>query len=561
MKTYYSLIKNVLPLKITFWLALFTLTATASFLTNAADIPDEFGTDWDDPRTAAPPVKRPDGFSCSVKIVDTEFTNFTPYTSTYTPPEDCPGPWQAVVLEMHGSIAGRQFDRLGYLNIGDVTVFKTSTPEPSLEGIEWNVEKDLTEYAALFKEAQPIEMLIANVVNDTYTGILDIEVSLTFYPGSAPEGTATDIIGLNAPHKEGTALVGGLSIAANTERLFADVYATGSGGGCEEFWYLTTPDEAAYSCPGGKGPYREVQIRIDGTLAGIAAPYPHVYTGGWANPFLWSVLPAPRAFNIQPIRYDLTPFIGLLTDDQEHEVQVNVFGVPENQSGWDVPVTFLAWRDHNSTRVSGGLINLEETTLVNEVDYLASDEQDDSSAPPFQLHTFGEHSLLVTGYIETSRGRITTTVNRRVQATTMHLWNGGETDETVIAEWRDNSKTMVESYNKDRSTSSHTETIKRKYTMDGHFTLDENNVITTTIKLGDHAITRNEKYPHMPQRHKNFTRINNTYEGSASWRFGVPREERHATGLSTEQYCVSGSTHYQKSLTAKNGFIIEEAGN
>ena len=40
---------------------------------------------------------------------------------------------------------------------------------------------------------------------------------------------------------------------------------------------------------------------LDGKVAGIAAPYPHIYTGGWSNPFLWYAQPAPRAFDIQPI--------------------------------------------------------------------------------------------------------------------------------------------------------------------------------------------------------------------------------------------------------------------
>ncbi|GAA3292047.1 hypothetical protein GCM10020295_10330 [Streptomyces cinereospinus] len=73
------------------------------------------------------------------------------------------------------------------------------------------------------------------------------------------------------------------------------MYATGSGGGCEEYWYLTVPGSAPYSCRADDGPYREVQITVDGRLAGIAAPFPTVWTGGWSNPFLWYVVPGPPA--------------------------------------------------------------------------------------------------------------------------------------------------------------------------------------------------------------------------------------------------------------------------
>jgi len=37
----------------------------------------------------------------------------------------------------------------------------------------------------------------------------------------------------------------------------------GSGGGCEEVWYLTVPNAAPYSCKADNGPYREVRIEVD----------------------------------------------------------------------------------------------------------------------------------------------------------------------------------------------------------------------------------------------------------------------------------------------------------
>ena len=233
--------------------------------------PTEFDTDWDNPRTAAPPIVTPAGPRCTTTIVDTQFRDFTPYTSNSVP--ECRGP--KVVLRLDGAVKGRQYDRLGYLKIGGVTVFKTSTPEPSPDGIEWSVEKDLSEYASLLTRPEPVEMLIGNVVDDTYTGVLNVKVTLTFYGGR--ETARPDVLPITQ------------AIPRNTEKLVADVYATGSGGGCEEFWYLTTPTGVPYSCPADNGPYREVQIRIDGVLAGIAAPYPHIYTGGWSNPFLWYV--------------------------------------------------------------------------------------------------------------------------------------------------------------------------------------------------------------------------------------------------------------------------------
>ncbi|GAA2473826.1 peptide-N4-asparagine amidase [Winogradskya humida] len=493
------------------------LAAAAAVLTliSGPTPPAEFGSDWDDPVTAAPPVTAPHAPSCSTTIVDTEFRDFTPYRSNYSP--SCAGPWQKVVLRLDGAVAGRQYDRLGYLTVGGVTIFKTSTPEPSPDGITWSVEKDITQYASLLAKPQPIEMLIGNVVDGTYTGVLDVTVKLTFYRGAS--GDRPDVLPISQ------------AIPRNTEKLFADVYATGSGGGCEEFWYQTVPDGIPYSCPADNGPYREVQITIDGRLAGIAAPYPHIYTGGWSNPFLWYVLPAPRAFDIQPIRYDLTPFAGLLTDGKAHDIKVDVVGVPEGQSGWDVPTALLAWRDKHATQVTGGLLSSTSSPLRNTSVYTEP-----------TLKTTGGHSLTVSGYLNTSHGRVTTTVGRTVANTSTHTWNADETNDALRAIWTDTTSTTIKAGRSRPSTT----TTSRQYALSGAITIDENDRLTTTISLTDAATTP-------------ATRLLDTYEGTASWLLNVPRDQRHATGTSTERYRLwQPGPDYDHTITAVNGTITAD---
>ncbi|MDR3081506.1 MAG: peptide-N4-asparagine amidase A, partial [Streptomyces sp.] len=305
----------------------------------AEPVPVEFGSDWHDPLTAAPAIETPDTRSCEATIVETQFRDFTPYRGSYAPPKGCGDRWSKVVLRLDGKVKGRQYDRLGYLRMGGVEVFRTSTPEPSVDGITWSVEKDVTHYSDTLHREQPVEMLIGNVVDETYTGVIDVKVTLTFYAakGSTKAAETPDKV---LPLESAT-----LTTPRNSERIVAEVYATGSGGGCEEYWYLTVPDAAPYSCKADKGPYREVQVKVDGQLAGIAAPFPNVWTGGWSNPFLWYVVPAPRAFDVKPIEYDLTPFAGILNDGREHRVEVSVAGLPEGQSGWSTPTNVLVWQD------------------------------------------------------------------------------------------------------------------------------------------------------------------------------------------------------------------------
>lgn len=260
----------------------------------AAPPPPEFGSDYSDPRTPAPPVAVPNTRHCSVEIVRNGFKNFDPYTSTYTPPAACRGPWSKVVLRMQGSVKGVQYDRLGHITIGGVGVFRTSTPEPSPDGISWQVEKDVTSYSPLLRTTQPVVMELGNVVDQTYTGVLDIVVTLDFYTtghGAPAARTANAVLPLTDQRREDSDLVGTATLPRNTSRLLGEVYVTGSGGGCEEFWDTSAPVETGYSCPDGS-PYREVEVQIDGKTAGIALPYPYIYTGGWSNPYEWR--PSPR---------------------------------------------------------------------------------------------------------------------------------------------------------------------------------------------------------------------------------------------------------------------------
>ena len=505
------------------------------------DVPAEFGTDWHDPVTAAPPVVRPTGGrSCEVTVAEAQFKDFTPYTGTYTPPSGCGESWSKVVLRMDGTVKGRQYDRLGYLHIGGVEVLRTSTPQPSPDGIAWSVEKDVTRYSDTLSTAQPVEMLIGNVVNDTYTGILDVKVTLTFYAGTAGTPVAKDV-----PDRVLTLQDGTLTTPRNSERIVAEVYATGSGGGCEEYWYLTVPDAAPYSCKATDGPYREVQIKVDGRVAGIAAPFPTVWTGGWSNPFLWYVIPGPRAFDIKPIEYDLTPFAGLLNDGRPHDVEVSVVGVPEGQSGWSTPVNVLVWQDAKRAHVTGRLTAHDAGDLANSSTYTpgSADEQ-------YRLDTEGGHRLTVSGYVDTSHGRVVTTVSRTLANTSVHRWTDGENTDGLTATWTDAENVTVDGRGPARTTRT-----GRTYTMDGTTTLGAGDRLRTVLTLGDRETVTETS----GGRRIAWSWLDDAYAGDATYTANVPRDQRHAVGTTSERYRLYGSAGcHDRSLVTVQGVLTED---
>ncbi|MET7692921.1 peptide-N4-asparagine amidase [Streptomyces sp. NPDC005483] len=501
----------------------------------SADIPAEFGTDWHDPITAAPPVTRPSGRSCQVTVAEAQFRDFTPYTGSYAPPKGCGDRWSKVVLRMEGKVKGRQFDRLGYLHIGGVEIFRTSTPEPSPDGIEWSVDKDVTRYSDTFRARHDVEMLIGNVVDDTYTGVIDVKVTLTFYP--AREGRDT-----SAPDRVLTLDENTLTTPRNSERIVAEVYATGSGGGCEEYWYLAVPSNAPYSCQAEGGPYREVQIKVDGQLAGVAAPFPTVWTGGWSNPFLWYVVPGPRAFDVKPIEYDLTPFAGLLDDGRPHRVDVAVVGVPEGQSGWSTPVNVLVWQDAERAHVTGKLTTHTTGELTNSSTYTPGSEH--------RVDTEGDHRLTVAGYVDTSHGRVTTTVRRSLTNTSTHRWADGENFDALKATWTDDESVTVDGRGPARTTRTH-----RTYTMDGTTTIGAGDRLRTVLTLGDRADLAMTRAGHRT----GWYRLDDTYAGDATYTINVPRDQRHAVGTTSERYRIRGSAGcYDRFLRTVQGVLAEE---
>ncbi|MGW6877192.1 peptide-N4-asparagine amidase [Streptomyces xanthophaeus] len=504
-------------------------TATAP----GATPPAEFGTDWHDPLTAAPPVSRPATRSCRVTLAEAQFRDFTPYRGTYAPPTGCGSDgWAKVVLRLEGKVKGRQYDRLGHLSLGGVEILRTSTPQPSPDGIAWSVEKDVTRYRDTLARPQPVEMLIGNVVDDTYTGVIDVRVTLTFYAAegrTAAAATPDRVLALTTPD---------VTTPRNTERLLAEVYATGSGGGCEEYWYMTTPDAAPYSCKAADGPYREVRISVDGRLAGIAAPFPTVWTGGWSNPFLWYVTPGPRAFDVQPVLYDLTPFAALLNDGRPHRIEVSVAGVPAGQSGWSTPTNLLLWLDEGRPVVTGALTRHEQNEPGGSSRWTPGAEH--------RLDTVGGHDLTTAGYLDTSHGRVATTVTRAVRNTSVHRWTEGENRDALTATWTDE-----ESVTRGRTTTR----TARTYTMDGETTLGAGDRLRTVLSLGDRADTVTLHGGRTVGR----VRLDDRYTGDATYTANVPRDQRHAVGTTTARHQVYGSEAgggcYDRTVSTAQGTV------
>jgi hypothetical protein len=283
-------------------------------------------------------------------------------------------------------------------------------------------------------------------------------------------------------------------------------------------------------------------VLLDGRLAGIAEPFPHVYTGGWSNPYLWYVLPAPRAFDIRPITYDLSPYVGLLTDGAPHQVAVRVVGVPAGQPGWDTPINFLAWRDPGSAQVTGRL-------LAHHADPLTDTSTVAVANGEHRVTTHGAHALQAVGLVQTSHGWVTTAVQQRVTNDSVHHWGDGENPDSLRATWTDEASSVVAG----RSPYAGSTSSAKRFTLDGTITVAADNRLTTTITIADTAT--DSAFGAAGFRR---SRLDDTYRGAASFLLGVPRDQRHATGTSQERYRLTGDTRFDHTIETRNGFVTTD---
>jgi len=79
----------------------------------------------------------------------------------------------------------------------------------------------------------------------------------------------------------------------------------------------------------GYSPFREVQLFIDGSLAGVSWPFPIIFTGG-VVPGLWRPIVGIDAFDLKEDEVDITQWLPLLCDGNAHTFRIRVSGLEDD---------------------------------------------------------------------------------------------------------------------------------------------------------------------------------------------------------------------------------------
>jgi hypothetical protein len=135
-------------------------------------------------------------------------------------------------------------------------------------------------------------MELNNIVQTGLNGQYATTVVATFYTVGAlvpSAGKADVIIPIGTRDSTSTgaevsvppAFTEAVTFPRNAVAAYAELYA--SGNGQEEFWYFNAPNAVLPVLPSGEtygnGALREIRILVDGRLAGVALPYPVIFTG------------------------------------------------------------------------------------------------------------------------------------------------------------------------------------------------------------------------------------------------------------------------------------------
>jgi hypothetical protein len=283
--------------------------------------------------------------------------------------------------------------------LDDIEVFRTSTAEPTSNGIIWTYTKDMSAYLALFKAPHKIIFDLGNILDDTYTGSWNTTLTASFFvaentikPADIVLPISTQKSNTNQPSAfivpESKALAT-LQLPTNAKRAVFSISACGQAA--EEFWWsnVLSSDTRVFgneSVLYGHSPFRELQLFIDGNMAGVAWPFPVIFTGGivpgfWrpivgigtSSPCIYTskvytdVFRQSDAFDLREDEIDISPFIPVLNDGKPHTFEIRVIGFDDDgqgngvfteniESNWVVTGKVFIWLDSSTDCPTTGTI-------------------------------------------------------------------------------------------------------------------------------------------------------------------------------------------------------------
>ncbi|CAM0912002.1 unnamed protein product [Alopecurus aequalis] len=288
----------------------------------------------------------------------------------------------------------------------------------------------------LLAEPGEIAVYLGNLVDQTYTGVynVDLTLHLYFHPAPPPLTQQADLIvpiSRSLPLNDGQWFAiqnatdvqsKSLTIPSNTYRAVLEVFV--SFHGSDEFWYTNPPNEYIeannMSSLPGNGAFREVIVKVDQDIVGAVWPFTVIYTGS-INPLLWRPITGIGSFNLPTYDIDITPFLGKLLDGKEHNFG---FSVTNALDVWYIDANLHLWLDHKSKKTVGSLVSYDAPPLVLDVN-------SGFSGLNGKFVTSASRHVSATGWVKSSYGEVTTTSYQRFSYANNNVYTTNGTVQVV----------------------------------------------------------------------------------------------------------------------------------
>ncbi|KAK9422922.1 putative Peptide N-acetyl-beta-D-glucosaminyl asparaginase amidase A-domain-containing protein [Seiridium unicorne] len=388
-----------------------------------------------------PPRKSLENPACRQIIVEHVFENSygVPFVGGYSPPGNCT--FTTTILNLSVTSDGRQYDRLALLYLGDNEIWRTSTAMPIRSGIHWSYQKDVSIFHSLFSVEQKLIFSLDNVIQgDLYTGAYNITIEALYfndvysagftpaekiYPISKLASAENTTSVFSLPDDSGNV---NLTLPRNIKQAVVSVIA--SGNGAEEFWFTNVPNDYTNTFPSplgtlsGYGQFREVQLLIDGQLAGVEWPFPILFSGG-VDPGAWRPIVGIDTYDLPTFEIDITPWLSILCDGQQHEFQLKVVSFDDYAedkigtvgSNWYVAGSIFVWLDETVDQTKAGAITI--STPAPDFEYLPvlgttiSDNGTVTNAS-FWFSLAAGRRLSISSTLETTYGNVTVSWDQNI---------------------------------------------------------------------------------------------------------------------------------------------------
>ncbi|CAI5468187.1 unnamed protein product [Closterium sp. Yama58-4] len=432
---------------------------TRAGVTAFANVVPKDETDPNAPYTVfevARPIVRPQGAEeCTVTLfTDEPFASTIgnpPTQTSYTPDPNCASAdWSLAVLAVGVKVKGTQFDRRMVIFFGGFEVSRSITAEPLGTEVHYSFERDVTNYAPMLKTASTVYVILENVVDGEYTGIFNVTISLTTYKGTPPTTPPSLLLSFsNTSPSSSPYILSGASATTRsaiqslsglpTNVIKAKVELTISMHADDEFYYLYFPNKFYNSLPSSLkpkfkpegGPFRELNLFIDDRFAGAIYPFVPLYTGAF-NPLLWSPAVGIGNFGFPTVTLDVTPFAGVLSDGQPHEIRVSVVNAKPG-AAWYVTGIVHVWVDTGVTSTAGPpptikvapsrrkeRVKLFESPLVKALRLMGVRISIDG-----KYSTVAARDYSISGTVTTAGGPVTTLVTSSLSVDAAAMVQGG----------------------------------------------------------------------------------------------------------------------------------------